>query len=181
MKEEEASPNRANAQGRAGERSRVRCVGSVTPYAFNSRRTRSRSATRTPAARERRRTSTARRSRSWPRRRSRSSNRAVRRFCWAKSGTQPCKRREATARPSGAVRKAGTTPSAVVGLCARPRLTRHSTYSKQNHQASGIQHEWNPYGTPPSGSVARASSSSAGDATTRCASPAASWTTTMTT
>lgn len=61
------------------------------------------------------------------------------------------------------------------------RVTQHSTYSKQNHQAEGIQHEWNPYGTPPSGSVARASSSSAGDATTRCASPAASWTTTMTT
>ena len=62
----------------------------------------------------------------------------------------------------------------------RPRHTT-SYLLKTNHQASGIQHEWNPYGTPPSGSVARASSSSAGDATTRCASPAASWTTTMTT
>ena len=56
----------------------------------------------------------------------------------------------------------------------------HNILLTQN-QASGIQHEWNPYGTPPSGSVARASSSSAGDATIRCASPAASWTTTMTT
>ena len=28
---EEASPNRANAQGGAGEKSRIRCVGSVAP------------------------------------------------------------------------------------------------------------------------------------------------------
>ena len=28
----------------------------------------------------------------------------------------------------------------------------------QNHQAPGIQHEWNPYGTPPSGSAPRARS-----------------------
>ena len=40
----------------------------------------------------------------------------------------------ATTRPSDAVRKAGTTPRAVVGLCVRPRLrvTQHSTYSKSN-------------------------------------------------
>ena len=31
MVEEEASPNKANAQGRGGEKSRIRCVGSVAP------------------------------------------------------------------------------------------------------------------------------------------------------
>ena len=59
MEEEEASPNRANAQGGAGEKSRIRCVGSVAPRIasrFNSRRTRSNCSTRTPATRERRRT-----------------------------------------------------------------------------------------------------------------------------
>ena len=142
VEEEEASPNKANAQGRGVGRSRVSgaWVVSHPVYAsrFNSRRTRSRSATRTPAARGRRRTSTV------LARTSSLSKPRVREFAVSVSvnapillGKKPVNRASAGEQlhilPTPSVRLGqlqAQWPAFVVFVRVTV-ITRHSTYSKQ--------------------------------------------------
>ena len=141
MEEEEASPNKANAQGRGVGRSRVSgaWVVSHPVYAsrFNSRRTRSRSATRTPAARGRRRTSTV------LARTSSLSKPRVREFAVSVSvnapillGKKPVNRASA-----GEQLHILPTPSVRLGQLQAQwsafvlvRVTQHSTYSKSSRR-----------------------------------------------
>ena len=138
MEEEEASPNRANAQGRGVGRGRVFGAWVVSHRcAFNSRRTRSRSATRTPAARGRRRTSTV------LARTSSLSKPRVREFAVSVSvnapillGKKPVNRASA-----GEQLHILPTPSVRLGQLQAQwsafvlvRVTQHSTYSKSSRR-----------------------------------------------